>query len=100
MLSFLQKGLQLGGLRIAEDLLGCAFLCDVSVGHKDDAVCHGTGKFHLVGDHHHGVISRLEPANDRQHLTRQLGVKSRGRLVKAQTSGVIAKALAIATRCC
>ena len=73
---------------VVDEILCAALLYHNAAVHKKDAVRHIAGKLHLMGDDDHGGAVRGKLPQDAQHLTGQLGVKGRGRLIKAENVGV------------
>lgn len=58
-----------------------------AVRHKDDLVRHIAREVHFVRDDNHSAVARFQPFDDFEHLARQFGVESGGRLVEAKDVG-------------
>ncbi len=73
---------------------------DPPVFDPDDAVSQ-LGDLLVVGDHHHGLGEFL-PGNlhEAQHILAGPAVQIAGGLVGQQMAGLVARARAMATRCC
>src|SRR5207237_5314263 len=68
---------------IGEDEFGRPCLDDLAVVKHDDAVRGLSGKAHLVGNNEHSHVPAVrEITQNLEHLTDQLGVKSRSYFVK------------------
>ena len=85
---------------VGEELLGGVLLDDRPVGHEDDPVGGGAGEAHLVGDH-----DIVMPPLARSTMTSRTSLIISGSSAevgssKSITFGSIARARAIATRCC
>ena len=63
---------------------GGATLDDPPIGQEADLVGHLAGEAHLVGGDQHRHSLLLELADDRQHLSDELGVQGAGDLVEQQ----------------
>ncbi len=72
---------------VLDDLMRLPLLDDHAVVHENDAVCHVSGKRHLVryDDHRHFLLSKRP--DHAQHLARELGVQRGSRLVEAEDVG-------------
>ena len=68
--------------------LGEALLDDEAAVHEDDPVGGLTGEGHLVRHDHHRHAFGGQPLHDGEHLTDQLRVQGRGRLVEQHELGV------------
>ena len=88
-------------LRMLVQLGGRALFVDLPLVEEAHPIRELTGKAHLVGDHEHGqVVLAAEPADDIEHFTAQLGSKAEVTSSNSITLGRMAKARAMATRCC
>ena len=77
---------------VGEEVLRRAFLNDLAVRHKDDAVGHVSCKAHLVGDdHHRDVLLVCQLYHDIQHFLNGLRVEGRSRLVEQDDLGLCAE---------
>lgn len=83
-----------------EYLLGSTVLRDNAVGEEQHTGSHLPGKSHLMGDYNHGHTRGSKLTHQAEHLTYHLRVESEVGSSKSITSGLIAKARTIATRCC
>ena len=76
------------------------FLHHDAVAHESHAVGDVAGEGHLVGDQHRGHAGPREVADDGQHLADEFaGSSAEVASSKSMTSGSMASARAMATRC-
>src|SRR5512146_1781138 len=71
-------------LRMGKHLLGIALLHDATLIDKDDTIRHRAREAHFMGYHHHRAPFFSQLAHDAQHLTHQLRIQRRSRLIKEQ----------------
>jgi hypothetical protein len=95
-----QEALHLCSLWVVKDL-GWRPLFDHCPGfHEENLVGDVIGEMHLVRNADHRQATRLQPNDHFENLPHQFGVKRRRDFIEQQNMGRMARARAIATRCC
>ena len=87
-------------LRVFEDVFWFALFLDDAVGHEDDPVGDFFGEGHFVGDDDHGHVFVGELFDGPQDFAGQFRVQGVVGSSKSMMSGSMARARAMATRCC
>jgi len=75
-------------LWVAEEFFRRVIFLNVAIGHEPDAVGHGLGKAHFVGDHDHRHPLLRQVLHNVQDFTDHFGVQSRCWFIEQHDLGV------------